>query len=303
MDTSFVDDLGHDIVKIARIGAGVIAAAAVLLILANMALEWYRWSKFQEHLEYMREAWVSDPNATRQPKTTTSTFGAAQAPTMSLTNHNLMIFLNNSESPLISRYVDQICAKLRFSQRTNTAIRFFFSYTTFPPALICLLIGAIGVLSVELQLAAIHPLEAHYANQASSSVSNFSSTITTQMNANMVNQSSLYANQVNSQILAVQNTLNNGVFGWVNVTTTTLNNTIVAFYQEIQDAVNATFGGTILDSPAQEFVKCMIGSKVDSIEEALTFLHNNLQVSSTSLVQLPDEICLTSTSRFRLTLR
>lgn len=286
MDTSFVDDLGHDLVKFARIGAGIIVLVAVLLILGNMALAWWRWSNFQEHLEYVREAWSSDPNAVRAPKTSSSTFAPNQPPTMTMTNHNLMIFLNNSESPLISRLVDQACAKLRLSYRVNTGIRFFLSYTTYPPALICLLIGALGLLSVELQLAAIHPLEAHYTSQVSSSVSNFSTSIATQLNANMANQSATYADSVNSQILAVQTTLNEGVFGWVNTTTTTLNNTIVAFYQEVQDIVNATFGGTILDSPMQEFVKCMIGSKVDSIEAALTFLHDNLQVNfSLSYIQ------------------
>ncbi len=44
------------------------------------------------------------------------------------------------------------------------------------------------------------------------------------------------------------------------------------------NAVNTVFGNTILDDPVQEFVRCFISSKVDAIESALTFLHDNLHV-------------------------
>ena len=95
----------------------------------------------------------------------------------------------------------------------------------------------------------------------------------------MYNQSSTYANDINSRVSTVQTTINSGVFGWVNGSTTTLNTTLNDFYTEVQNLVATVFNGTILEAPANEFLQCFIGNKVDDIEDALTFLHNNLVVN------------------------
>jgi hypothetical protein len=122
------------------------------------------------------------------------------------------------------------------------------------------------------------PLVAKYEGRAQSTVTDFNNLIATNINASMYNQSAFYANAVNTRVDDIQTTINNGVFGWVNITTTTLNNTINEFYTDVQNAVSLVFGGTILEAPAQEFVKCFIGGKVDAIEHAITFLHDNLHV-------------------------
>ncbi|KAG8683004.1 plasma membrane fusion protein prm1 [Ceratobasidium sp. 395] len=95
----------------------------------------------------------------------------------------------------------------------------------------------------------------------------------------MQNDSAFYAAQVNAQTTAMQTTINDGLFGWVNGTTVTLNNTLVAFYTDVQTTVDAVFGGTLLEAPAQEFVRCLIGTKVQGLENALTFIHDNLKVN------------------------
>lgn len=82
---------------------------------------------------------------------------------------------------------------------------------------------------------------------------------------------------------------------WVNVTTVTLNTTINNFYNDIQGAVSLVFDDTILATPAREFIRCLIGTKVDAIEKALTFLHDNLKidlprVNQTVLVLSPQSV-------------
>lgn len=284
MDTSFVDDLGNDLVKFARIGAGIIAGIALLILLGNMFLQWWRWRALQNHLDYIREAWSADPTVVHSPKIAeirgAGATSSTPTPSMSMTNHNLLVFLNTSEHPLISRILDQISSRFRLTPSQHTNARFFISYVTYPAALVCLLIGVVGIISVQVQLAAIHPLEAHYTAKANAGVSSFNAQIASQLSSGMANDSAIYAAQVNAHILEVQTTLNEGVFGWVNTTTTSLNSTVAGFYAEVQSIVNSTFGGTVLDSPAQEFVRCLIGTKVQSIENALTFLHDNFKVRS-----------------------
>lgn len=95
----------------------------------------------------------------------------------------------------------------------------------------------------------------------------------------MLNDSATYAAQVNAQTTAMQTTINDSLFGWVNGTTVTLNNTLVAFYEDVQSTVELVFGGTLLENPAREFVRCLIGTKVEGLENALTFIHDNLKVN------------------------
>ncbi|KAJ7091868.1 plasma membrane fusion protein PRM1 [Mycena belliarum] len=270
LDTSVIDDIGRDLVKVAKIGTLILILIILILIGLNCLLEWYKWRCTRRHLEYTRQAWTTDPTLYHQ--------GSGGTPNVSLTDHNLLMLQANGAHPLLTRIANTLSAKLRLSPSKHISLQWFLHYIFHAPALACFLIGFFGLLSVELQLLAIHPLVDKYSAQAASTTADFSNTIATSINGSMYNQSAAYASQVNGHVDAIQSTINNGLFGWVNTTTTTLNSTIEAFYEDIQKAVDLVFNNTILDAPMQEFIKCIIGSKVDAIEAALTFLHDNLHV-------------------------
>ncbi|GLB37016.1 hypothetical protein LshimejAT787_0400670 [Lyophyllum shimeji] len=287
MDLSVVDDAGHDLVKAAKIGTIILILLALLLVGLNCLLEWYKWRCMKAHLEYTRQAWTSDPTIVHVKVTAT--------PSMSLTDHNLMILNADSSHPLLTRIANNMSKALRLTPTQHTHLRWFFHYIFHPPAAACFLIGLIGLLSIQIQLLALGPVVAKYKERSAATTADFSNTIFTAINASMYNQSASYANDVNTRVDAVQSTINDGVFGWVNTTTTTLNNTIVTFYDDVQNAVGTVFNGTILETPAREFIRCFIGSKVDAIENALTFLHDNLhidipRVNQTVLVMSPDSV-------------
>ncbi|KAI0687893.1 hypothetical protein BC835DRAFT_1419600 [Cytidiella melzeri] len=289
MDTSVVDDLGRDLIKITKIGIVIIIALALLLLAANCALEWYKWRCLKDHLRYTREAWTTDP-AIYHP-------GGKMngAPTVQLSDHNLLMLQGNMLHPLLTKLANRMSATFRLSPSKHIHLSWFFHYVFHPPALACFLIGFFGLLSVQIQLLAISPLEHKYQEQALSSANDFSSLIATSINASMYNQSAAYASNINGRVDTVQSTVNDGLFGWVNGTTTTLNNTINAFYNDLQNAVQTVFKGTILESPVEEFIRCFIGSKVDAVEQALTFLHDNLvvdipRVNDTVLVLSPASV-------------
>ncbi|KAJ7646929.1 plasma membrane fusion protein PRM1 [Roridomyces roridus] len=288
LDTSFIDDLGHDLVQVAKIGTVIIIILIFVLIGLNCLLEWYKWRCQRRHLEYTRQAWTSDPTLFNK----TATGGL---PNITLSDHNLLMLQADGAHPLLTRIANRISATLRLSPSKHINLRWFLHYVFHPPALACFLIGFFGLLSVELQLLAMRPLVAKFSAQAQSTATDFSNTIATSINASMFNQSAEYANSVNTHIDSIQGTINDGLFGWVNTTTTTLNSTIEAVYEDIQNAVNKVFNGTILDAPVQIFIKCLIGSKIEAIENALTFLHNNLhidmpRVNETVLVLSPASV-------------
>ncbi|KAK1226080.1 plasma membrane fusion protein prm1 [Marasmius sp. AFHP31] len=270
LDTSVVDDVGRDLIKIAKIGVIIMIVLALILIALNCALEWYKWRCQLNNMEYTRQAWANDR--------TVSYTGPASQPSVTLSNHNLLMLHATTAHPLITRIVNQVSNRLNLSAITQTRMSWYLSYIFHNPALACFLIGFFGLLSVQIQLAAIGPLQAKYAEREAAAVSDFSNTIFTSVNDSMYNQSAAYANDVNGRVDTMQTTINQGVFGWVNGTTTTINTTINEVYDDIQKAVDTVFKGTILEQPAQEFLRCLIGTKVDAIENALTFLHDNLKV-------------------------
>jgi len=271
LDTSSVDDLGHDLLTITKIGTIILILLLLALLVGHCALEWYKWRCLQFHLHRTREAWVSDP--------TTVYTGPAHAPSVTLTDHNLLMLQTDAQHPLLTRIANSLSAKLRLSPSQHTHLRWFLHYIFYAPALACFLIGFFGLLSVQVQLLAVGPLEAKYSAQAAASVQDLSTTIFAQVNSSMYNQSSSYAGTINARVETVQSSVNNGLFGWVNSTTTTLNSTLNNFYTDVQNIVSSAFNGTVLETPAQDFVRCIIGSKVTALEEALTFLNQNLNVN------------------------
>ncbi|KAG6874500.1 hypothetical protein C0995_010410 [Termitomyces sp. Mi166 len=271
MDLSVVDDVGHDIIQTAKIGTVILIVIALVLVGLNCLLEWYKWRCMKRHLEYTRQAWISDP--------TMSHAKVASAPIVTLTDHNLMMLNASSAHPLLTRIANKISKLLHLSPSQHTHLQWFFHYIFHPPALACLLIGLIGLLSIQIQLAVMDPLTNKYQQRSADATADFSNTIFTAINGSMYNQSATYANEVNARVDTIQTTINDGVFGWVNTTTVSLNTTVNNFYDDVQKVVNTVFGGTILETPANEFIKCFIGTKVDAIENALTFLHDNLVIN------------------------
>ena len=238
----------------------------------------------KNNLERTRQAWMTDPTLVYMKS-------SSSAPQVTLSDHNLMMLRVTSEHPLIAKYTHIVANLTGMTPSQHINMRWFFHYVFHPPALACFLIGFFGLLSVEIQFLALGPVVSAARATTAAAVSDFSNTIANSINQSMYNQSSTYANDINSKVDTVQSIINNGVFGWVNGTTTTLNTTINDFYTEVQNLVATVFNGTILEAPANDFLKCFIGNKVTDIEEALTFLHNNLVVN---IPRVKDDILVLS---------
>ncbi len=123
---------------------------------------------------------------------------ARETPMLVMTDHNLMMLSSSSQHPLITRIANRLCAMFKLSQTKQIHRHWFFHYVFHPPALACFLIGFLGLLSVELQILAVRPLENKFNAQVSASVDQFSSTIASSINASMYNQSATYANTINT---------------------------------------------------------------------------------------------------------
>ena len=226
-----------------------------------------------------------------EPQMNGDTRFSPSAPQVTLNDHNLLRLQADSQHPLITRFANFLAARTGMTPSQNIDMRWFLQYVFHPPALACFLIGFFGLLSVMIQLFLLGPLLSAARAGVQAVVSDFSDNIANSINQSMYNQSAAYANGINSKVDVVQSTINTALFGWINGSTTLLNTTINNFYTEVEHLVSNLFNGTILEDPALNFVQCLIGNKVDDIEEALTFLQDNLAIT---IPRIADDILVLS---------
>jgi hypothetical protein len=104
LDTSSVDDLGNDLFTITIC---TIITFLFALLAGHCALKWYKWHCLRSHLRRTREACVSDP--------TTVYTGSTSVPSVTLTNHNLLMLQTDAQHPPLSRIAYTLSGKLRLS--------------------------------------------------------------------------------------------------------------------------------------------------------------------------------------------
>ncbi|KAJ7886403.1 hypothetical protein B0H14DRAFT_2338270, partial [Mycena olivaceomarginata] len=110
-----------------------------------------------------------------------------------------------------------------------------------------------GMIVTQLQIWGLERLHSDYAGKISIAVTTLSDVIYSSLNESITNQSASYATTLNSRMDEIQTTINRSVFGWV--TMTLLNAIIAGAYSDVQNAMNSAFGGTVLDSPIQNFIQ------------------------------------------------
>lgn len=164
LDTSSLDNLGHDLTKLAYIGLGILAAVAVGLMLLNMGREWWSWRSLEKHVEYTREAWLSidspvyTSHADRQQSIVPAT-----VPGELLRTSNLFSLLQLSTHPLLAMLAFRFARPLGVkTPQARTSLRWFLAWISHPAAAAALVIGLVGLATVELQMAAIKPIQKHY---------------------------------------------------------------------------------------------------------------------------------------------
>jgi len=152
------------------------------------------------------------------------------------------------------------------------------AYTTYPPALICLLIGTVGIASTLIQLALIKPLESVLANAEGIIIGNFTQSIENDITNAIGIDSAAYAAAVNKFLDGTTATVNNDLFTFTDIAANTISNIIVQIYTQIENGVHSTFDSTAFSPPIIEFLRCIIGNKVFALEKSLAWMKENLNL-------------------------
>jgi len=159
------------------------------------------------------------------------------------------------------------------SLRRKTLVRWSVAYATTVPALFVLSLALAGLLACLCQYILLRAIEKEVP-ALENQVVGFSNKVVNALN----NASEQWAIGTNALINDTNTKINDDVFGWVNTTTTAVNNTLNLFVDGMVDALNITFGGTVLYEPILEVLNCLVLLKIEGIEKGLTWISDNAHV-------------------------
>jgi hypothetical protein len=160
------------------------------------------------------------------------------------------------------------------SARRQAIVRWAWAYATSVPMLFLLSLGIAGLFACFCQwllLKAIQDKTPELTNQ----VADFAGKVVASLN----NASMSWSEGVNGAVAKLDDDINNDILGWVNTSTTAVNETLNTFVDQMSTTLNTTFGGTILYDPIKEVLNCLIGLKIASFQNGLTWVHDHAHVS------------------------
>lgn len=159
------------------------------------------------------------------------------------------------------------------STRRQTLVRWSVAYATTVPALFVLSLAIAGLLGCLCQYILLKAIEKEVP-ALTNEVGNFADKVV----ASLTNASTQWAIGTNDIINSTNAKINEDVFGWVNTTTTALNDTLNVFVDGMVEALNVTFGGTVLYTPILDVLNCLVLLKVQGIEKGLTWVSDNAYI-------------------------
>jgi len=160
------------------------------------------------------------------------------------------------------------------SARRQAVIRWAWAYATSPPMLFVLSVGAAGLFSCFCQYLLLKAIE-DKAPELTEQVADFAGKVVKSVD----NASMSWSTGVNNAIKQVDGEINDQVFGWVNETTSALNKTVNVLVDTIDKTLTGAFGGTLLEDPVKDVVRCIIGLKLEGIQKGLNWVSDNAHIS------------------------
>lgn len=219
LDTTWIDDVGDDLAHFVHVAIALVVVAMALFLGANALWERYRYRVFLGGVDAAREAWLRDLSDSAwadlalgrsSPRAFVEVAPAADE---ALSRRNLLSFLNASQHPTLFKLAARISASLPLRLRTSAAepanLIWFLSYVAHPYAWGFLVLGLVGLLVVQLQVAVLDgPVRRSTHQRAEHGAGEFSSSVTETLNRQMESASQQWANGTNAAILELETRIN-----------------------------------------------------------------------------------------------
>ncbi|TQV91368.1 hypothetical protein V2A60_008982 [Cordyceps javanica] len=221
----------------------ILSLLAILAIAPMAAFEMYRHKRRQKHCNVIEQY-----------------------------RHDTMDVAYIASRPLTS----QVGIKLgsRFEGDRKILMRWCVAYATSPPALFVLSLAMAGFFSCFCQWALYKAVQKEVP-EILAKVGEFAEEVI----RTLEDVSLGWATDANRVIIGFNDDINNDVLGYVTNATDAVNNTITTFMNTMEKGLETVFNGTILLEPIKSVLHCVIGMKVENVQQGLTWVHDHAHVS------------------------
>lgn len=246
-DNSFINDFFENLFEIAA--KAKIAFIVVIIVLAILAIVGMAWFEIVRYRKQQRHARVLTENG-----------------------FDPMDVVYIASRPMTATIGIKIASK--FSGKRQLLVRWAIAYGTSLPAIFVLSLAIAGFFSCFCQWIVLHSIEKE-APALTSQVGDFAEDVVKTLEG----VSEKWANDANGVITKFNGDINDDVFGWVTNSTSAVNDTLNTFDDQMHRALDDVFGGTILEQPINDVIKCLIDNKIDAVQKGLTWVHDNAHVT------------------------
>lgn len=189
--------------------------------------------------------------------------------------HNCFHHWNAKVSRWLFTVISKLNRKKPPTDLDKIKVQWVVSYTTSSRALCVLGIGLIALTVCILQLILIAVLRNAIESKGDSTVRQLLNNSAISFEEDINN----WSKQTNIYINSTEANMNEEVFGWLDTTTVSINDTVNKMMTGIDDTLADAFNNTILYSPMNTVVGCVIGNKLAMVEKAMTWIHDTIKFS------------------------
>lgn len=165
----------------------------------------------------------------------------------------------------------------RFAEKKSKnwlLIRWAVAYATSLPALFVLSLAIAGFFSCFCQWMLLRQIQAK-APELAAQVGDFAGDVV----GTLKQVSNDWADSSNAVIIKMETDINGDLFEWIQEAVESVNNTLTTVETELDQALVTVFNKTILLDTARDVVACLIGNKIDAIQDGLDWIHEHAKVT------------------------
>lgn len=141
-------------------------------------------------------------------------------------------------------------------------------FMSHPIAMYCLVVGIVGVITT-FSLVWVLEMKSQTLYQ---DFTNQVQTWSMDASSQWTQSAALQYNNINYWINETEFDLNHQAFGVIQSTAITINDTLTNVVDQVKELIVTVLGGTLLETPATDLIQCLLLTRIENIEQGLTWI-------------------------------
>lgn len=172
------------------------------------------------------------------------------------------------QQDLVDRYIWTTSTIMLSWQKRKQRLHQLFHFMSHPIVVYCLVVGVAGVCMTY----GLAWLMESKSQQAYAAFAMKTQAWTANATAEWTNSASHQFTSINGWLNETELDLNNHAFGIIKSSAITINDTLSTVVDQIHTLIQTVLGGTPLETPAKELTQCLLLTKIENIEQGLTWI-------------------------------